>query len=134
MLAIYTHKSALTQQLADSLILYSPRALNGSFIDAQIHAGVALAYAAKGDKARTLEMGTRAIESLPIQRDALRAANNLEIVADAYVLVGAKDEAFAALRQVLSVPSYLSRAFIRTDPWFEPLRADPRFKELVATP
>ena len=134
MLAVYTHKSALTQQLADSLILYSPRALNGSFFDAQIHAGVALAYAAKGDRARTLEMGTRAIEALPIQKDALRAAVNLELVADAYVLVGAKDEAFAALRQLLSIPSYLSRAYIRTDPWFDPLRQDPRFKQLLSSP
>jgi serine/threonine protein kinase/tetratricopeptide (TPR) repeat protein len=134
MLAVYEHRPAAMRQFADSLILRVPGALRGTFFDAQMIAGLALAHAAKGEKDKTLEEGKRAIESLPIQRDALRAAVNLELVAEAYVLVGARDEAFAALKQALSVPSYISRAWIRVDPWFEPLRKDPRFTQLVSSP
>ena len=134
MLAVYGRRPDVMRQFADSLILQVPGSLRGTFFDARMLAGLALAYAAKGERDKTLEEGRRAIESLPIQRDALRAAANLELVAEAYVLVGAKDEAFTALGQALSVPSYLSRAWIRVDPWFEPLRQDPRFTRLVSPP
>lgn len=69
---------------------------------------------------------------LPLQSDALRGAGNLHLSALAAVLVGATDEGLAELREVLAIPSSLFRASLRADPWFGPLRQDPRFKQLVA--
>jgi serine/threonine-protein kinase len=131
-LAVYQKDVPATRQFADSLIFYVPRSLRGNFFDSEMHSELSLAYAAIGDKAKTLEEGRQAMAILPLQSDALRGAGNLHLSALAAVLVGATDEGLAELRQVLAIPSGLSRASLRVDPWFDPIRQDPRFKQLVA--
>ena len=133
MLGVYQKKASATRQFADSIILYVPRSLRGNFFDSDIHAELSLAYAAKGDKDKTLEEGRRAMEIVPLQGDEIRAADNLLTITYAEVLVGAYDQALTTLRQLLSIPAEISLALLRMDPWFEPLRQDPRFKQLVET-
>jgi len=132
MLAVYQRNPSATLQFADSIILYAPRSLSGNFFDSESHAELSLAYAAKGDKAKTLEEGRQAMAMLPLRSDALRGATNLELIADAETLAGANDQALASLRQLLNMPSKVSAASLRLDPWFDPIRPDPRFKQLVS--
>jgi len=132
MLAVYQGNASVMRQFADSIITYVPRSLRGNFFDSEMHASLSLAYAAKGDRAKTLDEGRQAMAIVPLERDALRGAANLLLIAEAEVLVGAKDEAFTTLRQLLSIPSEMSSAWLRVDPWFESLRQDPRFKQLVS--
>ncbi|HEY8853590.1 MAG TPA: protein kinase, partial [Gemmatimonadaceae bacterium] len=131
MLALYTKNSRLAGRFADSIIAVAPRAFNGTFFDSELHTNLALAFAVKGNRQRSLEEGRLSMEKTPWSVDALRAATNLELIARSQVTAGAYDQAISSLEQLLSVPSNVSVPLLRVDPWFDPLRKDPRFMKLV---
>jgi len=133
MLALYTKDGQLASTLADSVIAVVPRSLNGTFFDSELHADLALGYAVASDRQRAIAEAKLSMAKTPVSVDALRAARNLEVIARSEVVAGAYDEAVTTLEQVLSIPSDLSAAELRVDPWFEPLRKNLRFQKLVAS-
>jgi hypothetical protein len=48
------------------------------------------------------------------------------------MMVGSKDKAVELLEPLVEVPNNLSRAWLRVDPTFDPLRSHPRFQALVS--
>jgi serine/threonine-protein kinase len=102
----------------------------------------ALTNMALGDKAAALALADRAIAANPIEKDALDGPIAIEILARVAARMGEPDRAIAALQKLLSVPYEgalavnvpLTPALLRLDPMFDPLRNDPRFQKLVASP
>jgi hypothetical protein len=133
MVALYANNSRGANQVADSIIAIAPRSLKGNFFDSEVHAALALAYAVKGDRTRTVEEGRLAMEKTPVAVDAIRGADNLELVSRSEVRAGAYDEAISGLEQLVKIPSNVSVPMLRVDPWFDPLRQNPRFQKLVAS-
>ena len=75
-----------------------------------------------------------AVRDRPVSLDALEGPQVLVNQARVYTMLGERDAAVEVLKSVLSVPSVISRALLRLDPIWGPLRGYPPFDELMANP
>jgi serine/threonine-protein kinase len=90
--------------------------------------GVALAY--MGRKEAAISEGERGAALQPITGDAQNGPYFQHQLARIYILVGEPDKAMDRLEPLLRIPYYVSPAWLRIDPTFEPLRKTPRFERM----
>ena len=98
---------------------------------ARQHGFLARAYAGLGRKEDALREAKRAVELLPISKDAFVGAQVEVDRAEVEARVGETDAAIEHIQHLLSVPSLLSPAVLRIEPRWAPLRNDPRFRKLA---
>ena len=100
--------------------------------DPKLLSALGLVDAFLGRKQDALQETKRAVEMLPISKDALDGPPllvNLEIV---YALTNEPDLAFQALDVSIRTPaSDITYGQLKLDPDWDPLRADPRFEKLL---
>ena len=95
------------------------------------HTILARAFAGLGRKEDALRESRRAVELLPISKDAFGGPGVEISRAQVEARVGEKDSAVERTRYLLSIPCYLSPALLRIDPAWAPLHGDPRFRQLA---
>jgi len=88
------------------------------------------AFLGHGDEA--VQAGRRALDVLPLSKDALFGVEGHVALAQVYTVLGKPDSAVQQLRAALAVPSYLSVGRLRADPFWAPLKGNPEFERLVA--
>jgi tetratricopeptide (TPR) repeat protein len=89
--------------------------------------------AALGRKDEALREGRRAVELLPIEKDAINGALMIEYFAMIAAWVGDKDLACEQLAVAIRYPGPLSYGELKLLPFWDPLRGDPRFEKIVTS-
>jgi tetratricopeptide (TPR) repeat protein len=77
--------------------------------------------------------GRRAVELLPTEQDSINGSHLVMNLAIIYAATGQKDLALEQLNVLLSKPGDGSYGDLRLNPFWDPLRQDPRFEKLVAS-
>ncbi|HEV7702779.1 MAG TPA: hypothetical protein VGO46_00750, partial [Gemmatimonadaceae bacterium] len=110
------------------------RQLEQSPADAQRHLFRGLSLAYLGRNAEALKEGERALAIQPSYRSNQAVGPYYDqVLARIYMMTGQPDRAIDLLESILKQPYYLTRAWLRIDPTFAPLRGNPRFQKLVAS-
>jgi tetratricopeptide (TPR) repeat protein len=86
-----------------------------------------------GRKEEALREGRRALELLPVEKDALVGQYLVRFFAVIAAWVGEKDLACEQLAVVVRPPSNVRYGELKLMPWWDPLRGDPRFEKIVAS-
>src|SRR5438093_2613702 len=89
--------------------------------------------AALGRKDEALREGRRAVELLPVEKDSFNGALMIHYLAMIAVWVGEKDLAFEQLALSARTPNGATYGELELDPFWDPLRGDPRFEKIVAS-
>jgi TolB-like protein/class 3 adenylate cyclase/Tfp pilus assembly protein PilF len=112
------------------------RAEQEKIVQAQPNYGPALCVlglidAGLGRKDDALREGQRAVELLPVEKDAMVGSGMIKYLAMIAAWLGNKDLACEQLAIVIRRPSGLSYGELKLWPFWDPLRGDSRFEEIV---
>ena len=89
--------------------------------------------AALGNKSDAIAEGCKAVDLLPIGKDAVTGSTLLQNLAVIYAGTGEKQAAFDLLNQLAGMPGYLSYGQLSLHPYWTPLRDDPSFSKTLKT-
>jgi serine/threonine protein kinase/tetratricopeptide (TPR) repeat protein len=114
------------------------RAEQEKVIDAQPNYGppfcvLGLIDAALGRKEDALREGRRAVELLPVEKDAINGPRMIAHLAMIAAWLGDKDLACEQLAIAIRFPNSPTYGQLKLLPFWDPLRGDPRFEKLVAS-
>jgi tetratricopeptide (TPR) repeat protein len=105
--------------------------LKESADDPRYHSSLGIAYAGLGRREDAIKEGKKAVELLPISKDAVYGAVFAKDLAVIYTMTGEHDLALDQIEVLLSVPSSISKSWLKMDIRFAPLYDHPRFLKLV---
>jgi TolB-like protein/Flp pilus assembly protein TadD/predicted Ser/Thr protein kinase len=90
--------------------------------------------AALGNKEDAIREGERAVELTPTTESAIDGAMFIQYLAVIYAWTGENDRAIERLGQAVKLPgSHVTYGNLRLNPFWDPLRRDPRFDNIVAS-
>jgi serine/threonine protein kinase/Tfp pilus assembly protein PilF len=89
--------------------------------------------AALGDKEKAVEHGRRAVQLVPVDKDAINGPLLIEYLSIIYSWTGQKDLAIEELKRAATIPSTINYGVLRLHPYWDELRGNPRFEQIVAS-
>jgi serine/threonine protein kinase/Tfp pilus assembly protein PilF len=100
--------------------------------DAGLMSQLAVLDALLNNKATAISEGKRAAEMLPVSRDAIDGPRILANLALVYAWTDELNLAFITLSPLTKMPNGIYYGQLKREPYWEPLRKDPRFEKLLA--
>ena len=100
--------------------------------DASLMSMLGIIDAALGHKRVAIQEARRAVEMLPISKDAVEGPPLVSKLALAYAWTNEPDLAFQELTISVKTPAGMHFGELRLDPAWDPIRKDPRFEKLLA--
>jgi TolB-like protein len=95
--------------------------------DPRLYSAIGIAYGGMGLKVKAIEAGKKAVELMPISKEAYRGVFRTEDLARIYVMVGEYNLALDQIKLLLSLPGPLSAKLLLLDPTWKPLWNLPEF-------
>jgi tetratricopeptide (TPR) repeat protein len=90
--------------------------------------------AAMGNKKDAIREGLRAVELMPVTKSAIEGPMLIQYLAIIYAWTGDKDRAIERLAEATKLPgSHITYGHLRLNPFWDPLRGDPRFEAIVVS-
>ena len=123
--------SALATEAYQAARIVLEREVENSPDDYRIHSALGLALAGLGLNQEAAVEGRLALEVYPLAGDAMFGIFPVLDLALIYTATGEYDAALEQLGQLLAIPSLTTVGMIQLDPRFAPLRAHPRFADLI---
>ena len=129
----------MTKNDGDALALFTAaRTEQEKTVEAEPNYGPALCVlglidAGLGRREEALREGRRAVELVPVEKDALVGPTMIKYLAMIAAWIGDKDLACEQLAIAIRPPSTVSYGQLKLLPFWDPLRGDPRFEKIVAS-
>ncbi|MEY2537339.1 MAG: hypothetical protein QOG67_1079 [Verrucomicrobiota bacterium] len=98
---------------------------------AEAVSALAMIDAALGRKEDAIREGRRAVELLPVMKDVMTGSELLRNLALIYAWTGEKELALDQIAAALRGPGHITYGQLRLHPWWDAIRDDPRFNQLV---
>jgi len=99
--------------------------------DSRLHSSLGLTLAGLGRKEEAIREARKAVDLMPVSKEAFRGAVRLSDLARVYSIVGEKELALDQLEKRKEIPWLVSYGELLLDPVWDPLRKDPRFENLL---
>jgi tetratricopeptide (TPR) repeat protein len=99
--------------------------------DPRYHSSLGIVYAGLGQKEKAIAEGKKAVDLLPLSRDAFYGIPYLEDLAHIYALAGESKAALEQLDHLLGIPSWISVSWIKIDPRWRKLRGHRLYKKIM---
>jgi len=99
----------------------------------EAHCALGMIEAALGEKDKAIAHGERAVQLVPVEKDAINGPLLVQYLSTIYSWTGQKDLAIEQLKRTATIPSTINYGMLRLHPYWDELRGDPRFEQIVAS-
>jgi tetratricopeptide (TPR) repeat protein len=90
-----------------------------------------LIYAGLGMNEKAIQTAKKAVDLEPLSDNKLKAPERYKWLAYVYSMVGEYDKALDEIELLLSIPYYYTTWDLKLNPFWDPMRDNPRFQELI---
>ena len=124
------HRDEAARAYENARMVLAPRAAVHPD-DPRLAAALGEVYAGLGRTQEARAAAARAVDLLPVSSDAYSGPEYVYAQARTLTMLGAEEEAIDRLESLREHPSTRSSVQLRLEPWWDPLRNNPRFQRLL---